>query len=1823
VSGTGRVAIIGMGGAFPGACSIGEYWEHIRLGEMCITHWTARDGEIGSLGMLEGTDRFDAALFGITPADAVALDPQQRLFLELCWHALEDAGIDPFRTQDDVSVYASCSPPPPGETADPGTSLADRYQYMLATSPDFLATRVSYRLNLRGESMLIQTGCSSSLVAVHMACASLLSGQSDVAIAGGVSIADDQTRGYLHQEGMITSPTGHCRPFDAEADGAVPGSGGGVVVLKTMERAMEDGDHIHAVIIGSAINNDGSMKASFMAPSARGQAEVIAAALAVADISASSVGLLEAHGTATALGDQVEVRALRQAFEAMGGGVSTTALGSLKGAFGHMDRASGIAGLIKATLAVANGVLPPASGTTTPNPELPLVDSPFYFLNRAQPWKSPDPRRAGVSSFGVGGTNAHVLIENAPDRRPTEPSSGPYVLPVSAASEDSLREARQQLAAHLVQGGDDLATVAGTLQTRRAQLSHRFFVVGSDRAKLAALLREKKPGCQVGPLPLVFVFSGHGMQEPRGAQRLARFNGAFAKAMDECRDVLIDSLGFDVFELFADGDPDPRWRRMEVAQPALLAYQYALVQMWRSLGVTPDRLVGHSMGEITAALVAGVFTLEAALDIVAKRGALLDASGPGAMLSVPLSESEVLSGMPPELDIAAVNASEVVVVAGPQTEIEAYERTLLERGLSVRRLAINSAAHSRAIDPCLDAFHEHMSSFTLREPSLSLVSAVTGRPARGELSDPAYWVRHLRQPVRFRDALSSALDDGGAVVHIGFGHGMRALVELDHGASSNVVIVPSVSEQGREADEVLGALGEIWATGQDVEWTALPSRSLQHARLPLYPFDHRREWPRPRNGARTVEQAGGRVSDPGRWLYQNSIVHDEGGTVGLNPASPRRWLILGTNPLATELAAALEPIGHVLEPTHTGLSQGDATDIVDLRFSTEESADVDWHALFSDLCTLLRDVARGQVALRIWFVHRGNEQPGSPILAALTAFERVAPQEIQGLSWTTVDVSGVAADEVARRLTAELNCSPTSSRVYLRSDGRWSEKLVSASPMLRSRELRPGGTYVITGGFGRVGKALATAIAKETGAPHLVLLGRTASQRLGDPVVMELKAARASVECIGVDLTEPRAFHRVLEELVERRGRIDGIVHAAGFTDRARFPFLDDCDPGMLAQIADAKVTAASVLEETIQPGDIDFVLLCSSLSTTFGGLRYGPYVAANAQLNAIAERRHVAGDRAWLSLCWEAWLEEGVERTEVEYDPRAWALTSEEGREVFFRALALPGPIVTVSTVDPETRFRLVASAMRSDEGTDGASLSPRLEGREAAAMAVREAVAEVIGELPNRDDQDLRELGADSLSLLRLAGAISRRTGGRLRPRDVLTHPTLGRLTALAADSVMATRAASSDDTPPLRVSTPRDHYPTTTLQRRWLQMARHEFGHVESSVRINGVIDAARMVRALTAVQMRHSGLRTRFPVYGGEAAQVLEARPKPVTMVDVDGGRTTEDVLAPFVTEQYDFEQDVPLRILLVRESEASTVLHMHVHHILFDGTSSSVFFDDLATTYEDDRALAPAPYSYVDFSLWQDEYVRTREFVRMREYWQRHFERSPGPLKVESDILGLEDDLSGDLVRSSLSAKHVARIEALAVRNDATAFTVLVTAFGLLLAEITGQSDIVIGTTAAGRPLPDMTGIVGVFVNPLPLRLQIDPERAFPELLAAVRERLVDFHHHQAYWLEDLVQHVDPFVGLGQNETFHAYILFQNYWRARRTFGTLSYAQTQLISSHKLMRDVELIVDVVDDGWSIELWYRRRKYSRDRAAAWLLRYLEIVDEILVSQGPVRP
>jgi acyl transferase domain-containing protein len=1394
-----EIAVIGMAGRFPGARDLAEFWRNIAEGRESISFFSpeellaaGREPElvenpcyVRARGVLAEAELFDAEFFGYSPREAEIIDPQQRIFLECAWEALEDAGYGSRRAAGSVGVYGGASTNTyifNLFTRPEIVALMGRPQLAVANERDFLCTRIAYKLGLEGPAVNVQTACSTSLVAAHLACQALVGGECDMALAGGVSISFPQESGYLYQKDGIASPDGHTRAFDESAGGTVTGSGVGLVVLKRLADALRDGDSIRAVIRGSAINNDGAQKMGFTAPRVDGQSKAIRTAQEVAQVSPETIAYYEAHGTATALGDPIEIAAATQAFRAATDERGFCALGSVKTNIGHLDAAAGIAGLIKAILALEHRMLPPSLHFRRSGPQIDFEASPFYVSMAAAPWPAgPSPRRAGVSSFGLGGTNAHMVLEESPAKEPGSAGRPWLVFPLSARTEHALECATSALADRLQRHSElSVADIAYTLQVGRRHFEHRRTLVFPATENPVPLLESRAAGHTLTafrgsgpPPPVAFLLPGVGDHYPGMGLGLYRTEPAFSQAVDRCARLLAPELGLDLADLLYPANrralTEASADRLDVRamlkgslvangggeelasitllQPALFVLEYALAQLWAAWGIRPQAMLGYSLGEYVAACLAGVFSLEDALVLVARRARMIEGLAEGAMLAVPLGEHEIAPYLGAGLSLAAVNGPALSVVAGAPQAVAALEKRLAAEDVLSRRLRATRAFHSVMMEPIAAAFRDLVASFELSAPRVPYLSNVTGSwIAAAQATSPDYWVRHLLQPVRFADGVAELWREPDRLfLEVGPGQslGSLALQQTARNLSGRHVVVASLRpEHERQPDEQLiqYSLARLWLAGVDIDWPGFyAGERRRRVPLPTYPFERQRFWIE-RQAAATPMPPVRKIPDPADWFHVPAW-RRAARPLPSSLAHGQRWLLLlDEQGVGDELARRLETVGQrvvkvkrgegfcrlgerlfAVDPQEVGsyLSLLTALDetprrIIHLWCLGEAEEPAYWPAQatgFHALLALVRALGeRGPDApVEICTVVDGvlaieRSDRLIPERATLLGALQVIPQEHPDISCRLIDLDSESPGGLVERLLGELGMPAREPVVALRGGGqRWVPDFAGVHLEPGEAPLREEGVYLITGGLGGIGLGLAELLARKVHA-KLVLTGRSAvperadwsahlaqegewSDRLRRLQAME--ASGAEVLALRADVANEEEMRSVITRCRERFGTLHGVLHAAGLpgVGLIRLKTREAAD-----RVMAPKTVGTLVLERVLHSLPIDFLALFSSQSSIIGGLGQVDYAAANAFLDVFAESRAAAcGCRTiaidWCEWQWDGWtsamLLDAELQGHLDRQRQAFGLTFEEGFEALCRALASGLPRLVVSTRD------------------------------------------------------------------------------------------------------------------------------------------------------------------------------------------------------------------------------------------------------------------------------------------------------------------------------------------------------------------------------------------------------------------------------------------------------------------------------------------------------------------------------------------------------------
>ncbi|MFB2983432.1 beta-ketoacyl synthase N-terminal-like domain-containing protein [Microseira sp. BLCC-F43] len=1375
------IAIIGMAGRFPGAKNIDKFWHNLREGIESISSFY--DEELVASGIerevlnqpnyvkagaiLEDIEWFDAAFFGFNPREAAMTDPQHRLFLECAWEALEDAGYNSETYTGQIGTYAGT-----GWSSYLFNNLHSNpefvesvggYQTLIGNDKDFLATRVAYKLNLTGPSINIQTACSTSLVAISTACQSLLNYQCDMALAGGVSVFVPHKAGYFYQEGGILSPDGHCRAFDAKAGGTVIGNGAGIVVLKRLEDALADGDRIDAVIKGFAINNDGAGKVGYTAPSVDGQSAAIAQALALAGIEPEAIAYIETHGTATTLGDPIEIAALTQAFRTSTNKRGFCAIGSVKTNIGHLDAAAGVTGLIKTVLALKNEQIPPSLHFEQPNPKINFTNSPFYVNTKLSEWKrNGTPRRAGVSSFGIGGTNAHVILEESPivkqQETPKPEERKHHLLILSARTSSALATATANLAAYLQQHPDlNLADVAYTLQVGRQMFEHRQILVCEnidDAVKAISTLDAQRILTQINEQikrPIAFMFSGQGSQYVNMGRELYQNQPIFKAQIDRCAELLKPHLKLDLRHILYPNEEQSeaaieQLKQTSITQPALFAIEYALAQLWMAWGVHPQALIGHSIGEYVAATIAGVFTLEEALKLVAIRGQLMQQLPTGKMLSISLSESEVKPLLGDELAIAAINSDRLCVVSGAEHAIARLQDRLTSQNINCRQLHTSHAFHSAMMNPILETFAEEVKKVNLKSPKIPFISNVTGTwITAAEAVDPNYWGQHLRQTVRFAAGIAELLKQPERILlEIGPGRTLSTFAK-QHQSQGQIVLTSMRHPQDLQSDLafLLNTLGRLWLAGVQIDWSAFYAKERRYrVPLPTYPFERQRYWIEPKEKTNNSSNLLAKISkkpDVYDWFYLPSwkrieLLQTE------QPLQQLCWLVfVDESGLGSQIVTRLEQQGHDVVTVMVGEQ---FNRISQHLYTINPQNRDDWEALLKELqmlgkvpnaiahlwslipnaqtrspqqffeqCQhlglysllyLTQALSQQKMThpLQITVVTNNvhdvtGEENLCPEKATVLATCKVIPQEYQNIRCRVIDVAisdDIAANKLADQLIVELTAQAPETIVAYRGKHRWVETFEPArlnQTIDGTAKLREQGVYLIAGALGDVSLMLGEYLAQTVRAKLILIEHPDFPDRdeWGQRKIQAIEQLSPEVLFIGADVANEAQMQHAIALSLERFGEIHGVIYAAEKNDEKSFRPIQQTTINECQWHFQAKANGLFVLEKVLQGIKLDFCVLQSSISSLVGG--FFAHCAANIFMDAFVRKHNQTNSIPWISINWEGWQFWEERQMTPTGTTAEWALLPKEGVEAFQKFLSI-GQVERIVVCTTDLRARI-----------------------------------------------------------------------------------------------------------------------------------------------------------------------------------------------------------------------------------------------------------------------------------------------------------------------------------------------------------------------------------------------------------------------------------------------------------------------------------------------------------------------------------------------------
>ncbi|WP_019912655.1 hybrid non-ribosomal peptide synthetase/type I polyketide synthase [Paenibacillus sp. HW567] len=1851
-----EIAVIGLACRFPGADNREQFWNNLKDGLESVTVFTdeelRREGVSAEFlnnenyvkagSVLDRFEYFDERFFGYSPKDALVMDPQVRLFHEVAWESLEDAGYVPDTYPGLIGVFAGASSNYNwnARVYSYEGEHRDVFSEIQLSNKDFLASRIAYKFNLRGPSMTIATACSTSLTAIHAACRSLLSGECDMAIAGGSSILIPHRSGYLYQEGHFLSKDGHIRAFDEQASGILFGNGTGVVVLKPLENALADKDHIWAVIKGSATNNDGNRKAGYMAPSVEGQREVIKSALQISEVEPESIAYIETHGTGTQLGDSIEFTALRQIFHTR---QSSCLLGSVKNNIGHLDAASGVAGFMKTVLALKHRQIPPMINFSKGNPILEMEKYPFAINTKLLNWPlSSYPMRAGVSSFGVGGMNAHLVLEQAPEsQEEVEEDIQPQLILLSAQSMESLENMTENLAHHLEEHPDiSIRDVAYTLQAGRKSFEFRKQIVCRDSKQLIEGLRKqgvRQPQVyRAGEAPeqIVFMFPGQGAQYVNMGRELYHNEPIFRRYLDQCFAVLRMHSETDYHAiLFPSGEEAEQARewmaRLDHSQVILFIFGYALAGLLMEWGIKPDAVVGYSLGEYIAGVISGLLTLEQAIPLILRRGQLFQRLPDGMMLSIPLPLGKVLPLLGDSLEVAIDNQVSCVV-GGPVNLVLELEEKLKQSKCVCTPLPFSKVIHTSRVESILDDYRAAIESVQFQPVKLRFMSSVTGDWAgTEELAASQYWIDQLKEKVSFVKAIQHLADKRTLFIEIGPGHDLSALVKRTFGSDPRIQVlnlIPIGSSKVSEQQHLYDRIGKLWQYGYSADWSTFSPRG-RRIPLPTYAFLRKKFWLEEpsfpgRAGSQSYRMNRKNIED---WYYLPSWKrHTPVNSAPASQAMPERRRLIFCDPSAT---------GHRMARKWKSVSEGSVVvykgeqrakwSADELVINPARDEDYEWlfhelyaasfipdeiihlwslsfqqkevHSLVPDNC--LDDGYYSLLAIAKACVQQYCEHPLElkvisngvcevmggdgvfPHKATMLGPVKVIPLEYPALRCSFFDLELMQDDSgwdhLSDVLVPQLAAAKWEGVVAVRNNSFWVPAYNAAAfDAHHAMKIQPDGRYLITGGLGGIGLAVAGFLARQAKV-ELVLVGRTpfppkeewagwSAPHLAKEIhqLKEIENSGGTLHILQADISDPAQVQALLAQIERTMGALTGVIHAAGVADGE---FIQRSTRESSKNMLAAKVDGTLLLYEALRGKPLDFFILCSSLSAYLPAVGQAGYCAANAFLDAFAFYAHAHNSGfPVLSINWERWRQTGMSRRvealhkELTGSELEQAITEEEGLQILSRigSLALPQVIISAFDMNERVRVHEQAGLLLDYEGAESFShrqpdgeiferpsltteyASPRNE-REREIAQLWEAQ---FGVQPIGIEDSLFELGGDSIMALSILARVQKQWNEHIPMAYFINHPTVAGISSYMEQ----TMPSVPDRVGPAAI---RDYYPLTSVQKRvYFLQKMHPMTTVYNNpgiYQLDSDIDIGLLRQIFQKIWQRHEILRTSFGFAGEEVVQTVQQNVA-FSIEELDGREGgMDEIIAGFI-RPFDLEKAPLLRVGYLSDKR---ILLIDMHHLVSDEMSYRLLINDFLAFYEG-RDLSVLPVQFKDYAVWQSEMKDTPAFASHRQYWLDQFSDGAGETKLQLPLdfkPPLIQSYEGDFIRFDVDAHTSRRFKQMLKTEGVTLNMGLLALYAVVLFKLCQQNMVIIGTPVSGRKHTDLENAIGPFVDTVALKLAMEAQASFAEFLQEVKMRLSSALDHQEYPFEELIGSLDLEQDLSRNPLFETMFSYRDVY----------------------------------------------------------------------------
>lgn len=1860
------IAVIGIAGRYPGASNPEELWNNIKSGKESISRFTEAELEqsgvepsvykksnyVNAKGIIDRVEYFDAGFFDYSPRDAMILDPQIRIFHECAWEALEDAGYIPENCDKSIGLYAGATPNLYWELLShiaQKKENMDSFSTVIKNDKDFLSMLTSHKLSLNGPSMSIFTGCSTSLVAIDTACKALLSGKCDMALAGATCITLPNKQGYVYEEGMIYSKDGHCKSFDKKADGTVFSNAVSVVLLKPLKQAKRDRDHIYMVIKATEVNNDGSRKSSFTAPSITGQSEVITKAFRAADVHPEDISYVEAHGTATKVGDIIELQSLQKAFHT--DKKEYCYLGTLKTNVGHLEAASGVTALIKTALMFRDKIIPPLINHTEPLDGFSFQDSPFVISRESVEWNSEKRRCACINSLGIGGTNAFAIVEEPEPMEPSKDGRTNELIILSARSSQVLDTMTENFVEYMKKHKEiSLADVAYTLQAGRKKMEFTRTLVCSEVGEAIKELSDVNSRNvhtsyrSMEKQTAVFMFPGQGSQYLNMGYELYETEKTYRDACDKCFRIIAEYSSTDYKGImFSKANHEYDLSDTMISLPMIFITEYALSQLMISWGIVPAAVIGYSFGEYAAAVIAGIFTLQDALKIVMKRCQLIQTLPEGSMISVPvdydctknLISEFTETNHESRVDIAIDN-EDTCVVSGDVQSIQKLEGYLKQNKILCTRVATRYAAHSHRNDPIIPELEQCLNDITFHKPAIKYISGIKAESMiEAEVCCSDYWIRHTCNTVTFVRGIKNCVDVN-ANVFIEAGPGKELCMLLQRlGAeyqNKNINLMRMRTLTVSDQYYLIRQLALLWEKGIYFDLGKYHQGEKRcRISLPTYPFDEQKYWiegnPYKMMSDDSFSQVQGKNFDLSKWFYRSVWKENEITIESEEKNQEINYMVFAddlgfTQQMIPQITKDNDHVVYVscgsqfikqsnyqytvnpdIESDYEKLFQEveqdnlwpdkllhcwNVTTHTEEKESFIEDFENDVQTGFFSLLYIVKNAAERIKRLRITIFTNysqkvvGDEEidPGkNTILSQVLCI----PQEYNFIHCKLIDIlypinNVVIQQKLYTKLNKELQENIDDIVVAYRGTSRWILTYEQYPLMEEKPEELPlveEGTYVITGGFGGIGLILANYLASNYHA-KLALIGRSglpskdqwmqilqtkdAEDKVVERInaVLEIEKNGGTVLALQADVSDMEQLKQAIKETEAQFGRIRGVIHAAGIINGDSMTSFQNMNPELCWIQFASKVYGTIHLYECFKRKQLDFCLLMSSISTVLGGLGYTAYTAANCYLNAFAEYCSMHSFNRWISIDWSDWKywSDGELNTTIGQSINELSMLPQEGIQALRRILSQKNyNRISCSPGNLQSRIAQWTSlgSMKKNGGNSSENdvyvSRPNLTSQYRKASSAMEGTLEKIWSniLMYEEigvDDNFFELGGDSLKAIMVISNIRKEIGVNLSMNQFFDEPTI-------AQMAKHLEAGEQDVIPKITKAESKEYYRASIGQKRIYilqQIDKNSTSYNAPMVKyIKGNVDCDRLTRAFNRMIERHESLRTSFHEVDGEIVQRIH---KDVTIqietvqLEENSPIRIQEAIHEFI-QVFDLSKAPLLRVKILHLSEEEYLLLYDIHHIIADGISSGIFIDDLTKLY-DDCTLEPLKLQYKDFSEWQNQLLQSKQMKKQEDYWLNVFARKVPDLDLPLDYpRSIIRSFEGDCIAFEVEEKIISRLHEIAKNENVTMYMILLAAYNVLLSTYSGQEDICVGLSTAGRQYPNLEHIIGMFVNTLVMRNYPTGTKTFREFLAEVKDNTLSAFDNQDYQYDTLVEKLKIKKEMSRTALFDTMFTLQN------------------------------------------------------------------------------